>query len=65
MSVVDCGGVNSLTVLPVFFAQSSVVFLQNSKSWPTEPQEMVIVAACAPATEPKARAMPAAICLKD
>ena len=65
LSVVDCGGVNSLTVLPVFFAQSSVVFLQNSKSWPTEPQEMVIVAACAPATEPKARAMPAAICLKE
>ena len=43
MSVVLLGMVNSLTVLPVFLAHASVCFLQNSKSWPTEPQEIVIL----------------------
>ena len=49
MSEVDCGIVRCLTVLPVFSLHSSAAFLQNSKSWPTVPQETVTVTPAAPA----------------
>jgi hypothetical protein len=44
-SVVEVGWTKTLMVLPVFLAHSSECFLQNSRSAPPEPHEMVMVAA--------------------